>query len=326
MIIDFHNHFYPKEYLNALKSGNYAAGIQQDSSGQTVMVLPGDYNVIVEEHYNAAARLEAMEVAGIERQLLTFTIPGVHGEAKDAGIQLAQIINNAFAGICQQYPNRFAALAALPLQSPADSVRELERAVAQLGLKGGGLFTHTNGVPLDDPAYLPLFEKAVELDVPLFIHPFIPTHIGNQKDYRIVALTGFLHETTVAVSRLAFSGLLHRLPDLKLVLSHMGGALPFVAERLDVGYRVYPECRLNLAEPPSAALQNLYMDTYPGAPRAIEFAIQFAGADKLVMGSDYPHQIGDLAGGLTTINELAISAKEKAAILGGNAKQLLNWD
>jgi aminocarboxymuconate-semialdehyde decarboxylase len=222
-----------------------------------------------------------------------------------------------------QYPQRLMALAALPLQEPAAAVHELERAVTQLGLRGGTLFAHINGRPLDDPAFLPLYEKAVELDVPLFVHPIIPTHIDLMGDYRLVAVMGFLFETTVAAARLVYSGLFERLPHLTLVLAHLGGTIPFIAERMVRGYEVYDECRVNLSRSPMETLQSLYMDTFPGTPEAVATAVRFAGADKILMGSDFPHQIGDLPGGVKTIQQTSLSQADKELILGGNAARLL---
>jgi aminocarboxymuconate-semialdehyde decarboxylase len=116
---------------------------------------------------------------------------------------------------------------------------------------------------------------------------------------------------------------LERWPDLKLVLSHLGGTMPYLVERLDLGFRVYPECRAKLSEPPSLALKRLYLDTVPFAPKALLFALDFAGADRLLLGSDYPHQIGDLPGAVETIESLPIAFEDKGKILGQNTARLL---
>jgi aminocarboxymuconate-semialdehyde decarboxylase len=323
MIIDFHNHAFPKTYLDELATGRYQAAVEKDAHGRLIMALSGDYSIILPSHYDPAARIADMDVAGVDMQVLTFTVPGVHSETAVHGHKLAQIINDGLADMIRQHPTRFTGLAILPLQEPMTAVQELERAVTQLGLRGGTLFTHINGTQLDDPSFLPLYEKAVELDVPLFIHPIIPQHTDNMRDYRLVAVMGFLFETTIAAARLVYSGLLERLPNLKLVLAHMGGTLPFVAERMVRGYEVYEESRAHLSQSPMETLKGFYMDTFPGAPNAVATAVAFAGADKLLMGSDYPHQIGDLAGGVQTIHNTPVSQDEKTLILGQNAAYLL---
>ena len=324
MILDFHNHFYPTAYLDELAKGTAKASVQMDDQGQKMMVVDGDYSILVEAHHNAEFRREAMAKAGVDMQCLTLTVPSVHGERPSTGIHLAQIVNDSFADIIAQYPNQFTALAALPLQDPQASVIELERAV-QNGLRGGGLFAHINGKYLDHPDFWPLYAKACELDVPLFVHPIGPVHVGAMADYRLVALEGFLFETSIAASRLIFGGVMERFPQLKLVLAHMGGTLPFLAERMDHGYTAYPECRQHITQPPSVALRQMYMDTFPYAPKAIQFAIDFAGADKVLMGSDYPHQIGSLPGAISTIEDMPLSKSDKALILGENARKLLNY-
>lgn len=323
MIIDFHNHFFPRTYLDALSAGPYRASVQQ-TQGEMRMVLDGDYNIIVPEHHDAAVRLNALDSAGVDMQVLSMTVPGVHSETAAHGVKLAQIVNDGFADVIAQFPNRYTALAALPLQDPAAAVHELARAVTQLKLPGATLFTHINGTPLDDDSFLPLYEKAVELGAVLFIHPTIPPHIGLMGAYRIVAVTGFLYETTTALCRLVYSGVLERLPTLKLAAAHMGGTVPFIAERADRGFAVYPECRVKLRRKPSEYLRNIYMDTFPETPNAIRFAAEFVGYDKILMGSDYPHQIGDLPGGVQTIRNMAIGEEEKRMILGENARRLLN--
>jgi aminocarboxymuconate-semialdehyde decarboxylase len=320
--IDFHNHFYPAAYLQALEKGDTHATVQKDGQGRTLLVYAGDYNIIVPEHYDPEARIAALDKVGMDMQVLTLTTPGVHIETPARGLALAQRVNDAFADLASHYPTRFTALAALPLQDPAASVQELERAVTQLGLPGAMLFTNVNGVPLDDPRFWPLYEKAAGLEAPLFLHPGVPAEIGAMNAYRLVALVGFLHETTVVAARLVFSGVLERWPNLKLVLSHLGGNLPYVAERIDLGFRVYPECQ-HLSQPPSHSLKQFYMDTIPYSPKALAFALEFAGPDKFLLGSDYPHQIGDLAGALQTIETLAIPAEDKAKIMGQNVARLL---
>lgn len=323
MILDFHNHFFPAPYLQELTKGDALATVTKDAEGRTIMTVDGDYNIIVEEHHNATARLDALRAAGVDMQCLTMTVPGVHSEQPAMGIKLARLVNDGLADVIAQYPANFTALAILPLQDPQAAVQELERAVTQGNLRGGTLFTHINGKQLDHPDFWPLYAKACELDVPLFIHPIVPQQIGAMGDYRLVAVEGFLFETSIAVSRLIYGGVLAQFPELTLVLAHMGGTLPFLAERMDRGFEVYPECRQKLSEPPSIALRHMYMDTFPYSQKAIQFAVDFAGADKILMGSDYPHQIGDLPGGVATIRNLNIDKPDQALILGENARRLL---
>lgn len=323
MRIDFHNHLYPERYLAELEKGRTRATVQRDDEGQTLMVYAGDYNVIVSGHRSPEARIEAMDAVGVDMQVLTLTTPGVHIETRSRGVALASLVNDAFAEVVARHPSRFVALAALPLQDPAASVRELERAVTQLGLRGATLFTNVNGGPLDALELWPLYEKAAELDVPLFLHPTSPVGVEAMDVYRLAPLVGFPLDTTLAITRLVFSGVLERWPDLKIVLSHLGGAVPYLAERIDRGFKAYRECKSNLSRPPSQVFKRLYMDTVAFSPPALLFALDFAGADRLVLGSDYPHQIGDLPGSVRAIEALPIADEDKDKILSRNAARLL---
>ena len=322
MIIDFHNHYFPQNYLDLLEHGRSAVWVERDESGQLVLCSKGFRNDLAYAHYNLEARVEAMEAHGVDHSCLTFTIPGVHVEPGDGGIRHAQIVNDSFAAAIQAYPGRFSGLAVLPLHDPAAAVIELRRAVAQLGLSGGTLYSHINGQPLDDASYYPVYEAAIELDVPLWMHPTMPQHVGAMADFGIVVVAGFLHETTVAVLRLLYSGTLQRYASLQLVLSQMGGTIPFLAERAERGYHVYPH-QIRLDSSPREQLRRLWADTTPMTPKAIEIAVDFFGADKVLLGTDFPHTIGDLAGGLETIRQLSLSEEIKARILGLNAKSLL---
>jgi aminocarboxymuconate-semialdehyde decarboxylase len=215
------------------------------------------------------------------------------------------------------------AFAALPLQDPKASASELERAVKELGLKGGTLMTNVDGTPLDAEGLMPVYEKAVELDVPLFIHPTSPINSRAMGDYRLVPILGFGVDTTLSVLRLVFGGVLERLPGLKLIASHLGGVYPYLRGRIETGFNAYPECKIRISKPPSTYLKKIWMDSIIYDSDIMMSAIAFSGAEKIVMGSDHPHQIGDLANAVDRIEKLEISEDDKEKILWKNAKKLL---
>jgi aminocarboxymuconate-semialdehyde decarboxylase len=321
MIVDFHNHYYPDGYLAALGDGTNAR-LERDEHGRLLLHYPGDYNVIVDGHRDLDERIRAMDAAGVDVQAISLTTPGVHIEEAARGVELARLVNDAFAVAARRHAGRFAPLAALPLQDPVASVAELERAVA-LGHRGALLFSNVNGRPLDDEAYLPLFEKLAELDVPAFIHPTNPASIEAIADYRLTALLGFLFDTTTAVTRLVFGGVLERVPRLKLVVGHLGGTLPYLAERIERGYEAYPECRERIRRPPREYFEQVYLDTVNFNPAALRLGLDFAGAGRLVLGTDYPHQVGYIDRALAAVRALPLDAAARASVLGGNAAALL---
>ena len=322
-IIDFHNHFYPPEYLAALRSGPSNVTLSVDSEGNPVLHYPGDYNTAVRGHRDLEYREQVLEQHGIDKQILTLTTPGTHVETSQRAVALARLVNDAFAAITEKRPRRFAALATLPLNEPEASVIELERAYRQLGLKGAMLFSNVNGTPLSDTRFWPLYEKAEELGAVLFIHPTNPASVEGMRDFWLTPLVGFTFDTTLAAARLVFSGVVEKFPRLTWVLAHLGGTIPYIAERLDRGFHAFRECRANIRKPPSEYLKHFYYDTVNFDARALQLAIQFAGASHLLAGSDYPHQIGSLRFMLDSIRGLAISEEDRAGIFGENAARLL---
>jgi aminocarboxymuconate-semialdehyde decarboxylase len=323
LIIDFHNHFYPKAYLEELRRGVGFASLYTDEMGRLIISYEGDYNIVAGSHINIEERLEAMDRWGIDMQVLTLTTPGVERETAERGIRLARATNEEFGRIVERHPDRFAALAALPMQDPEAAAEELERAVKECGLRGATLMSNVGGRPLDWDPFLRVYEKAVELDVPLFIHPASPINQRGMGDYRLVPILGFGVDTTLSILRLVFSGVLKRLPGLKLVASHLGGVYPYLRGRIDRGFQAYPECKVNISEPPSRYLREIWMDSICYDEDILMSAYTFSGAEKIVLGSDHPHQIGDIEYAVERIRRLPIGEEEKDKILGENAARLL---
>jgi len=322
-IIDFHNHHYPPEYIEALRAEQGAVTVTDDADGNPVLYSPGDYNVAVPGHRDITFREQVLEDEGIDMQVVTLTSPGTHLSPPVQSVALARIVNDAFAEIMKDNPDRFTALGTLPLNDPEAAVRELERAILELGMRGIMLYSNINGVPLHHEMFLPLYEKANELNAVLYIHPIHPVGVEAMTDYWLMPLVGFTFDTTLAAAGLVFSGIVERFPAITWVLAHLGGAIPYLAERLDRGYHAFEECREHISRLPSDQLKEFYYDTVNFDPNALRLAIAFAGSSHLLAGSDYPHMIGSLSSMVESIQMLDIPEAEKADILGGNAQRLL---
>ena len=323
IIIDCHNHFFPPKYLEAIQSGPSNVKVTFDADGNPLLHYPGDYNIVVPEHRDIVRRAEVLEEVGVDKQVLSFTTPGVHIESPERAIELAQMVNGDFAEIAKDYSDRFSAFATLPLNDPEASVVEMERAYVELGFKGVTLHSNVNGVELSDERFWPLFEKANELGIVFDIHPSFPVGVEAMTDYWLMPLIGFPFDTTLTAAKLVFSGIVERYPRIEWILGHLGGAIPYLAERLDRGFYAFKECREHISKPPSEYLKEFYYDTVNFDTKALRLAIEFAGTGHLVAGSDYPHQIGSLSRMKNSIEEMDISDEEKAAIFGGNAALLL---
>jgi aminocarboxymuconate-semialdehyde decarboxylase len=327
-VIDVHNHYYPPKYLRALQSGQTSVRVTIDADGNPNIHYPGDYNVAVRGHRDLAYRQSVLEnIEGAHQaammQVLTLTTPGTHVETADNAVRLASLVNDELKEGVETRGRYFTALATLPLNDPAASTRELQRAMRQLGMRGAMLFSNVNGVALSDRRFWPMYELADELQALLYIHPAAPVGVEAMLDYWLMPLCGFLFDTTLAAASLVFSGVVERFPRVRWALCHLGGTIPYLAERLDRGFHAFKECRANIDREPSGYLKHFYYDTVNFNQGALKLAIEFAGADHILAGSDYPHRIGSIPSMLDAIGELPVTDVERAGIFGANAARLL---
>jgi len=328
IVIDCHSTFYPKEFIKEL------AGREKDprlieKNGRRIIV-EGDvfYSHIIEpQHNDPEARIKDMDRYGIDMQLLSPSAPGYDRFETDTGIKLSKLHNDEVSEICEKYPDRFIASAALPLQDVDASLEELERAVEDLGLKGVCFYSNNAGKLMDDPVFYPLYEKIGKYDIPIFLHPNAPLTIDLMQEVRIPPpILGFTFDTTMTLVALAYSGVLERY-NLKIISPHTGGTVPFLMHRLDSSYNAFKGITgWKLENKPSDLLKNVYYDTCSFYPPALMCTYEAVGSDKLVLGTDYPHLIGGIDRSVGIVNSLPISEDEKKNILGLNAAKLYGVD
>jgi aminocarboxymuconate-semialdehyde decarboxylase len=256
-------------------------------------------------------------------QVVTLTTPGTHVESPATAARLASMVNDEFREAIETRGRHFTALATLPLNDPAASLKEFDRATTQLGLRGAMLFSNINGVALSDQRFWPIYEAANDAGAVLYIHPAHPVNVDMMQEYWLMPLVGFLFDTTLAAASIVFTGVAERFPRIRWALCHLGGAIPYLAERLDRGFHAFKACRAHIDRPPSTFLREFYYDTVNFNPGALKLAIEFAGADHILAGSDYPHQIGSIPSMLDAIGKLPVTEEERAGIYGLNAARLL---
>jgi aminocarboxymuconate-semialdehyde decarboxylase len=325
-VIDFHNHYYPPRYMEALQAGESSVKVTVDADGNPLLHYPGDYNVAVRGHRDLAYRQEVLDQHGVTMQVVTLTTPGTHVETRATAVRLASMVNDEFKEAMETRGRHFTALATLPLNDPAASAKELDRAMRQLGMRGAMLFSNVNGVALSDERFWPMYELANELGAVLYIHPAHPVNVDMMQEYWLMPLVGFLFDTTLAAASIVFSGVAERFPRIRWALCHLGGAIPYLAERLDRGFHAFRDCRAHIQRPPSTFLKEFYYDTVNFDQGALKLAIDFAGADHILAGSDYPHQIGSIPSMLEAIAKLGVTEEQRTGIYGGNAARLLGMD
>ena len=275
---------------------------------------------------NIEVRLKDMDRMGIDIQAVSpapqqtyyWTEPG-------EGAQLARQVNERIAEIVAQWPDRFVGLGTVPLQDPDLAVSELNYCVKKLGLRGVEINPSVNGMDLSDGrlALEKFFAKVQELDVILFMHPIGFTQGERLLDHYFNNVIGNPLETTVAASHLIFDGVMERHPKLKVVLPHGGGYLAHYWARMDHGWKARPDCRTVIKQKPSSYLEKFYFDTITFDRGMLEQEVARFGADHVLLGTDYPYDMGvdDPVGFIDGAKKL--SKKDKEQIMGGNAAKLL---
>lgn len=306
-----------------MKQSRGHASLETGARGEVLLKYSGDYNVVVGGHVSLEERVRAMAKCGVDMQVLTLTTPGVDSEEPELGLRLARLTNDAYGEITERFPDKFVALATLPMQDPQAAAEEFERAVEDRGLRGAMIFSNAAGTPIDGDRFMPVYEKAVKLDVPIFIHPTSPLNAVGMEDYRLVPIMGFGVDTSLAILRLVLSGVMERLPALKLVATHTGGVFPYLRGRIQAAYDAYPETKARIPRPPSEYFRRIWLDTVCYDTDVLRSSLAFWGPGKIIMGSDYPHQIGDLENCVRRVKELQLEGDEESQILGGNTSGLL---
>jgi aminocarboxymuconate-semialdehyde decarboxylase len=240
----------------------------------------------------------------------------------ELGITIARAFNDGFAELQRADPDRVLPLATLPMQAPAEAADELERAVRELGLRGAALCTHVNGKDLDQPEFRPVFATAARLGVPIFLHPQSSGDVSRLEQYHLWNLIGFPMEAAIAASRLVMGGVFEKLPGLRVILAHGGGFFPYQIGRLDHGYAARPELQARLPRRPSEYLSSIYADSLIHDGRSLRFLIDRFGADHVVLGCDYPFDMG-CDRPADAVRELGLAPDTERAILGGTLARLL---
>jgi aminocarboxymuconate-semialdehyde decarboxylase len=327
-IIDIHAHHVPPTLIaEARRNGDsYRVRIENDDAGNERLAFTDGPTLrpFFEALCDLEGRLPRMDDNGIDVQVVsTWTdIAGYHLPKRE-GARWARLQNDTMADAARHLPDRFQAMGTLPMQDVPQALQEMRYAVFQLGFRSFEVCTNVNGRDLDDDEYRPFWALAAEMDVLVFLHPPVQ-QVGVERlgQYFLNNLLGNPMETTIAATRLIFSGLLQEFPRLKCLLAHGGGFLPFQIGRLDHGYTAVPANRVHLRQPPSRFLPSFFYDTILFNDQALAYLLNVVPVERVVLGSDYPFEMcdDDLPARLKRIN---LDRDGLAAVLGRTAEQLL---
>ncbi len=271
-------------------------------------------------------RVAAMNEAGIDMQVLSLTMPGCQGLDAATAVKVARDANDRMAAAASAHPGRFAAFAALPTPDVGASVKELERAVKQLGFKGTMINGHTNGEFLDDKKFWPIFEAAQALDVPVYLHPRDPHPVAKVyfTGYEELASAawGFTMDTVSHFLRLIFAGVFDAYPKLTMILGHLGEGLPFYLDRLE-DHTCLATKRLGLKKTVAEVMYENVIVTTSGnfSPAAFQCTRDVLGIDKIIFSVDWPYESNKL--GVEFLKRLALAPAELEMLAHRNAERVL---
>lgn len=271
-------------------------------------------------------RLADMDTMGVDVQVLSPSPTQYYYWAdQDLARQIVQLQNEAIAGLCARHPERLVGLGTLALQHPQLAVEQLAHAVQVLGLKGVEISTSVNRQELDSPALRPFWAKAEELGALVFIHPFGTTLGERTATHYLVNTIGQPLETTIALSRLIFGGVLEAHPKLKIVAAHGGGYLPTYVARSNHAHAVRPEAAADTSRRPGDWLRQIWFDSLVYEPIALRHLVDRVGVSQVVVGTDYPFDMGHYDIHTLVDATPGLTDDERVAILGGNAAALIGW-
>lgn len=333
-------HIYPPQYVDALRSHCPRLDLRYDSTSNTVTIINRDSGgwvgfFVKDSHFTDwEKRLVHMDRYGIDIQVLTVALPGCEPSALGASVEqtvkVARAVNDSISAIVEKGGERFVGVAEVPVLAGGEAVDELDRAVGELGLRALEIYTHMGGVSPDSSMLHPIYERAIKWDIPILIHPTNPL-VGEyrryERDYLLYYLYGWPYETTLAISRMVFSGLIDRFPNLKIISHHLGGMTSFYLGRAQLYEQEAVEGETNLRKPVESYYRDIFHDTavYGHVP-ALRCGLDVFGAEHVVFATDYPFgpEQGErfIRTTIEAIGTLGLPKEKMERIMGDNARKL----
>ncbi len=322
-VVDVHTHMLNEGFLRLLRKHGKSYRVKKVVGGQTGIVKDGaPFMTLMPGMFDYELRIKAMDAAGVDVAIVTLTSPNVYWGSAKVSLDSSKLINSDMAAQQRRYPGRIRFMCSLPWQHPKLAVAELKRACDELGAVGVMVLANIGGRSLTEKAFNPIWREIDRRALPVLVHPTAPPGTAelDVMRYNLIASVGFMFDTSLAVARMIFDGFFDRYPKLKLIASHGGGALPYIAGRLDICFANMPACRERISNPPSSYLRKIYYDSVVFQQESLELALKVGGESNVLYGSDYPHNIGDMKGCLARVDALPPAARD--AVRGGNAMRI----
>jgi len=328
--VDVHAHYFPEPFVKAINEQGGPPGVSFDLSNPDapIFVIGGGRIPIDVTYWDLEKRLKRMDGQGVRTHALSLTTPFVYWAPPERGAALARLVNDSMVAAHTAFPDRFVGCATLPIQAPELAVKELDRLAGSRAIRGAYLPTSFAGKELSDPSLFPIYAKCEAMNLPVLLHPdqaAAAMGAGRLQKFYTANTLGNPFDTGIAVTNLVFGGVMDRFPRLNIVLPHAGGVVPYLAGRLQHGQQVRPETKDTAQRPFMEYLRRFHYDTVTHDAGLLRQVVDFAGADRVLLGSDYPFDMG-VERPAEPVRALGLSPNEEAAILGGNALRLLDQE
>lgn len=322
---DIHTHHYTAGFFEVVRASGGDFSFASDPTGRTIITYKGSRFFGVQPAMtDVKLRLDAMDRAGIDVAVISLSTPNVFFTTGDRQGFVARMMNDAYAETRAAHPTRFRCFASIPMDSPDEALKELDRAINTLKLNGVVLLSNIGGKPLTAPQYRPFFQEANRMKLCIFLHPMLPFASETYQEYVLGPIIGFPADTTLAVARMCYDGMFKDFPDIRWIIGHGGGAIPYLMERMDSGWRDFAETKVKIDQLPSVYLKRLYYDTVTFSQHNLRMLRDMVGSDHMLMGSDFPHLLGSIEKAVTSIEQMPVPEAEKASIFSGTARTVLN--
>jgi aminocarboxymuconate-semialdehyde decarboxylase len=323
MITDMHCHFVPEDFFRFAQSRDeFAVKIKRREGDAVDLDIRGMHFGLNTTFFSMEKQVERMARDGVERTILSLATPFIdyHLDAKLA-VEAARVFNDGLAAAIAPDRQHFGGWALLPMQDAAAAAQELRRCVRDLGFVGGHVASNVRGVYLHDAQFEPIFQAAVDLDVPLFVHPADPLGKDRTREYELTIVAGYLFDNTINILKMICSGFLDRWPDLKLVCAHAGAFSPILRARMQREVDTNPLLASTLKMPVGDYLRRLYFDTICFEPAILRYVTEVVPVEHLLLGSDAPFPLGEPHP--VTFVKNALPADQAELILNRNFDRLM---
>lgn len=321
-IIDIHTHMFTAGWLELLKTRGGAFNLQTRPDGKQE-IFRGSTPVVIPQvgHFDYELRIREMDRYGIDMSVVSLTCPNVYWGDEDTSVMAAKESNDSMAAAQARWPQRIRWFTSLPWEYPERAVQELQRSVAN-GAVGVMVLGNIAGRSLTDPLFAPVWAAIDALELPVLVHPTDP--LGAEAmgiaPHNLFWSVGFTYDTTLAISKMIFSGFFDRHPKLKVIASHGGGTLPYLVGRFEMGDKVEFEHLREMKRKPSDYLRHIYYDsiTYDLAP--LKYLLDVVGTSQVMLGTDWPHRVHEADVAVSRLD--ALPKADRAALCEGNARRI----